>query len=54
MNEFILFGQPDIGKDEINEVIDSLKNGWLGTGPKTKRFEDDFAKYKSSNFSLAK
>ena len=42
----------DIGKDEINEVIDSLKNGWLGTGPKTKRFEDDFAKYKSSNFSF--
>jgi len=53
MNEFILFGQPDIGKDEIDEVIDSLKNGWLGTGPKTKRFEEDFAKYKSSNFSLA-
>ena len=53
MDEFILFGQPNIGKDEINEVIDSLRNGWLGTGPKTKRFEEDFAKYKSSKFSLA-
>ena len=36
MNDFILFGQPHIGKDEINEVIESLENGWLGTGPKTK------------------
>ncbi len=53
MDEFILFGQPNIGKDEINEVIDSLRNGWLGTGPKTKRFEEDFAEYKSSKFSLA-
>ena len=53
MNDFILFGQPHIGKDEINEVIESLENGWLGTGPKTKKFEEDFAKYKSSKFSLA-
>lgn len=53
MKDFILFGQPEIGNDEINEVVDSLKKGWLGTGPKTKRFENDFAKYKSVNYSLA-
>ena len=53
MNDFILFGQPQIGDAEINEVVDSLKKGWLGTGPKTKRFEIDFAKYKSTDYSLA-
>ena len=53
MKDFILFGQPKIGEDEIDEVIDSLKKGWLGTGPKTKRFEIDFAKYKSVKYSLA-
>lgn len=31
--------------DEINEVIDTLKSGWLTTGPKTQRFEDDFRAY---------
>ena len=53
MKDFILFGQPEIGDAEINEVVDSLKNGWLGTGPKTNRFEIDFAKYKSIDYSLA-
>lgn len=31
--------------DEINEVIDTLKSGWLTTGPKTHRFEEDFKEY---------
>ena len=39
----IPFHVPDIGIEEINEVIDTLTSGWLTTGPKTKRFEDDFA-----------
>lgn len=39
-SRFLVFGSPDIGHEEINEVIDSLKSGWIGTGPKTKRFED--------------
>ena len=40
---FLPFALPDIGEDEINEVLDSLRSGWLTTGPKTKRFEEDFA-----------
>lgn len=36
----IPFSPPDIGEDEINEVIDTLKSGWITTGPKTKRFEN--------------
>ncbi len=43
MSEFLPFALPDIGDDEINEVLDSLRSGWLTTGPKTRRFEDDFA-----------
>ncbi|MBU5613390.1 DegT/DnrJ/EryC1/StrS family aminotransferase [Geomonas azotofigens] len=45
MSDFLPFALPDIGEDEINEVIDSLRSGWLTTGPKTKRFEEDFAAF---------
>jgi dTDP-4-amino-4,6-dideoxygalactose transaminase len=44
--EFLVFGQPAIGEDEIGEVVDSLRKGWLGTGPKVAQFEADFAAYK--------
>ncbi len=44
--EFLVFGSPQIGQDEIEEVLDSMVSGWLGTGPKVKRFEQDFALYK--------
>lgn len=43
--KFLPFALPDIGDEEINEVVDSLKSGWLSTGPKTKRFEQDFIAY---------
>lgn len=36
---------PDIGDDEIQEVVDTLKSGWLTTGPKTKQFEQQFAEF---------
>jgi dTDP-4-amino-4,6-dideoxygalactose transaminase len=42
------FALPDIGPEEIEEVADSLRRGWLTTGPKTKRFEEDFARYLGS------
>ena len=45
-DKFLIFGAPAIGKEEIVEVVDSLKSGWLGTGPKTARFESCFAAYK--------
>ena len=35
----IPFSPPDIGEEEIKEVVDTLKSGWITTGPKTKRFE---------------
>ncbi|MDJ0712633.1 MAG: DegT/DnrJ/EryC1/StrS family aminotransferase [Prochloraceae cyanobacterium] len=51
--QFLVFGSPQIQQAEIEEVVDSLKSGWLGTGPKVKQFEEDFAKYKSTPYSAA-
>jgi len=51
--DFLAFGSPLIEQPEIDEVVDSLKSGWLGTGPKVKKFEDIFKKYKSSKFAIA-
>jgi dTDP-4-amino-4,6-dideoxygalactose transaminase len=41
----ISFAPPDIGQEEIEEVIDTLKSGWITTGPKTKQFENQIARY---------
>ena len=41
--QFLPFALPEIGDEEIAEVIDSLRSGWITTGPKAKRFETDFA-----------
>lgn len=41
----ILFSPPDISNEEIEEVIDSLKSGWITTGLKTKRFEKEISRY---------
>jgi dTDP-4-amino-4,6-dideoxygalactose transaminase len=43
--QFLPFALPDIGDEEISEVIDSLRSGWITTGPKTQRFEREFAAY---------
>ncbi len=42
---FIPFAQPDIGEEEIAEVVDTLRGGWVTTGPKARRFEGDFAAF---------
>ena len=41
----ILFSPPDITQSEIDEVVDTLKSGWITTGPKTKLFEKKIAEY---------
>jgi dTDP-4-amino-4,6-dideoxygalactose transaminase len=43
---FLVFGQPQIEQPEIDEVVDSMRKSWLGTGPKVAQFELDFAAYK--------
>ena len=39
---FLPFALPEIGEEEIAEVVDALRSGWVTTGPKTRRFENDF------------
>ena len=41
----MIFGSPVIGEEEIAEVVDSLRSGWVGTGPKVQRFEAALAHY---------
>ena len=51
--DFLVFGAPAIGDDEIAEVVASLRSGWLGTGPKVARFESDFAAYVRAPHAVA-
>ncbi len=41
----VLFSPPDITEEEIAEVVDTLKSGWITTGPKTKLFEQKLAEF---------
>ena len=45
----IPFSPPDIGEEEIKEVVDTLKSGWITTGPKTKEFEKQIASLCGTN-----
>lgn len=45
----IPFSPPDLTNDEINEVIDTLQSGWITTGPKTKKFENNITEYCKSD-----
>jgi dTDP-4-amino-4,6-dideoxygalactose transaminase len=49
---FLPFSTPSIDDDEINEVVDSLKSGWITTGPKVKRFEDAFKAYVGAPYAI--
>lgn len=44
-DSFLIFGSPLIGEEEIAEVVDSLRSGWVGTGPKVERFETMLSEY---------
>lgn len=41
----VLFSPPDITEEEIAEVVDTMKSGWITTGPKTKKFENEIAEF---------
>ncbi len=51
--EFLIFGSPFIENPEIDEVVASLKSGWLGTGPKVQKFEKMFCDYKKAKYAIA-
>lgn len=49
----IPFSPPDITQEEIDEVVDTLKSGWITTGPKTKLFEKRIAEYCNTSRAVA-
>lgn len=51
--QFLVFGQPVLGQEEIDEIVDTLKSAWIGTGPRTQRFEKEFAEYIGCDAALA-
>jgi len=51
--EFLVFGSPLIEEAEVEEVVRSMKSGWIGTGPKVAQFEKDFAAYKEVQYVAA-
>ena len=50
---FLVFGRPDIREAEIEEVVATLRSGWLGTGPRTHQFEAEFATYVGAEHAIA-
>lgn len=44
-NTFLPFALPEIGEEEVCEVSDSIRSGWVTTGPKTRKFEEDFSEF---------
>lgn len=50
---FLPFGAPCLGEEEIAEVVDTLRSGWIGTGPKTHRFERAFAQLVGARYAVA-
>lgn len=51
--DFLPFALPTIEEDEIAEVVDTLRSGWITTGPKVKRFESAFAEYVGAKHAVA-
>src|SRR5579862_7091445 len=52
-DKFLPFSPPLIGEEEINEVVDTLRAEWITTGPKVKRFEENFAQFVHAPDALA-
>lgn len=51
--DFLIFGSPYIEEPEIEEVVASLRSGWIGTGPKAHKFEEMFKQYKGVDRAIA-
>src|SRR5689334_4790156 len=50
---FIPFHVPQIGEDEIQSVVETLRSGWLTSGVKVKQFEEEFARYVGAGHAIA-
>jgi dTDP-4-amino-4,6-dideoxygalactose transaminase len=50
---YLPYCRPSIEEEEISEVVDVLRSGWLTTGPRAQQFEQDFAAATSSSYAIA-
>lgn len=50
---YLTFGAPDVGQPEIDQVVDSMRSGWLSTGKKVAQFESLVSSYIGSRFAKA-
>lgn len=53
MGEFLPFARPTFGDEEISEVEQVMRSGWLTTGPRAAQFEADFAKFIGAKYAIA-
>ena len=51
-SSFLPFARPSLGEEEIREVVDTLRSGWITTGPKTERFASEFLDYVGGRFAV--
>lgn len=51
--KFLPIATAVFGKEEEKEIIDTLRSGWITLGPKTKKFEEDLAKYTGAKYVIA-
>ena len=52
-DSFLVFGSPLIEQPEIDEVVECLRSGWIGTGPRVSRFEEKFREYTGAPQAVA-
>jgi dTDP-4-amino-4,6-dideoxygalactose transaminase len=50
---FLPFAKPSLGEEEISELVDSLRSGWITTGPKTEKFTEEFRRYVGGRYASA-
>src|SRR5262245_30154211 len=51
--QYLVFGAPLIGREERDEVLACLDAGWIGSGPRVARFQDDFCEYLGARAAVA-
>lgn len=51
--DFIPYNLPDITEAEVNEVVDTLRSRWIAKGPRTLKFEKEFAEYLGAKHAVA-
>ncbi|MCR4331903.1 MAG: aminotransferase class I/II-fold pyridoxal phosphate-dependent enzyme, partial [Sulfuricaulis sp.] len=52
-DEFLPFSRPSISREAIDEVVACLESGWITTGPRVKKFEEELKRYFSAPHALA-